>query len=67
MQRGALFFCMCSLVVSASAAEATSVGTVPFIFDDNRIFAELQFVRPDGALRKTFAFVERFIGNRGRW
>src|SRR5262252_4628469 len=31
---------------------------VPFIFDDNRVFAELDFVRPDGTLRKAFAFVD---------
>jgi hypothetical protein len=31
---------------------------VPFIFDDNRIFAEVVFVRPDGTLRKALAFVD---------
>ena len=39
-------------------SESTSTGTVPFIFDDNRVFAELAFVRPDGNLRKAFAFVD---------
>src|SRR5215471_20297655 len=39
-------------------SEPTSTGTVPFIFDDNRVFAELAFVRPDGNLRKAFAFVD---------
>src|SRR5215475_4502195 len=33
-------------------------GTVPFIFDDNRVFAELNFVRPNGTLRKALAFVD---------
>jgi hypothetical protein len=33
-------------------------ATVPFIFDDNRIFAEVAFVRPDGALRQASAFVD---------
>src|SRR5262249_9485024 len=33
-------------------------GTVPFIFDDNRIFAELTFVRPDGTLRNAVAYVD---------
>ena len=42
----------------ARAAEIESAGTVPFIFDDNRVFAELTFVRPDGTLRKAFAFVD---------
>jgi hypothetical protein len=40
------------------ATEIESAGTVPFIFDDNRVFAELTFVRPDGALRKAVAFVD---------
>jgi hypothetical protein len=40
------------------ATDAASVGTVPFIFDDNRVFAELQFVRPDGTSRDAFAFVD---------
>lgn len=40
------------------AAETHSSGTVPFIFDDNRIFAELEFARPDGTLRKVVAFVD---------
>lgn len=42
----------------ARAAEIESAGTVPFIFDDNRVFAELTFVRPDGAIRKAVAFVD---------
>jgi hypothetical protein len=40
------------------ASEAPATGTVPFILDDNRMFAELAFVRPDGSLRKAFAFVD---------
>src|SRR5438477_7039698 len=43
---------------AARAAEIESAGTVPFIFDDNRVLAELTFVRPDGALRKAVAFVD---------
>jgi len=39
-------------------SEASSVGTVPFILDDNRMFAELVFVRPDGTPRKAFVFVD---------
>ena len=42
----------------ARSQELTSTGTVPFIFDDNRVFAELAFVRPDGTRRKAFAFVD---------
>lgn len=37
---------------------AESSGTVPFIFDDNRVFAQLEFVRPDRTLRKVYAFVD---------
>lgn len=40
------------------AAETHSSGTVPFIFDDNRVFAEIAFVRPDGTPRKAVAFVD---------
>jgi hypothetical protein len=39
-------------------AERASAGTVSFIFDDNRIFAEVAFVRPDGTLRNALAFVD---------
>jgi hypothetical protein len=42
----------------ALGAEGASAGTVPFIFDDNRMFAEVAFVRPDGTLRKALAFVD---------
>src|SRR5262249_28553414 len=42
----------------ARAAEIESAGTVPFIFDDNRVFAQLTFVRPDGAFRNAVAFVD---------
>jgi hypothetical protein len=37
---------------------AESSGTVPFIFDDNRVFAQIEFVRPDGIVRKGYAFVD---------
>jgi hypothetical protein len=33
-------------------------GTAPFLFDTNRMYAELAFVRPDGTLRKTLTFVD---------
>src|SRR6266567_1850301 len=55
-----LFVCQAMPVRSsiARAAGIESAGTVPFIFDDNRVFAELTFIRPDGALRKAVAFVD---------
>ena len=49
------------LVFLARASEAIDSepsGIVPFIFDDNRVFAQLDFVRPDGTLRKALAFVD---------
>ena len=42
----------------ADAVDPEPSGTVPFIFDDNRIFAEVTFVRPDGTMRKAVAFVD---------
>jgi len=41
-----------------SQAVEQQSGTVPFIFDDNRIFAEIAFVPPDGTPRKAVAFVD---------
>jgi hypothetical protein len=41
-----------------SEANAVSAGAAPFIFDDNRIFVQLRFVRPDGTERKALAFVD---------
>ena len=46
------------LARSSEGRESERSGAVPFIFDDNRIFAELEFVRPDGTLRKAIAFVD---------
>ncbi|HEU5336422.1 MAG TPA: hypothetical protein VFU27_10680 [Terriglobales bacterium] len=39
-------------------AKPRSSGTEHFIFDDNRIFTPVTFVRPHGTLRKTLAFVD---------
>jgi hypothetical protein len=46
------------LARSSEALDPERTGIVPFIFDDNRVFAELDFVRPNGALRKALAFVD---------
>jgi hypothetical protein len=51
-------FAMSIVGLSSLASEARASGTVPFILDDNRIFAELVFVRTDGTLRTAFAFVD---------
>jgi hypothetical protein len=50
---GSLWATMC-----VSETNAVSTGTAPFIFDDNRIFVELRFMRPDGTERKALAFVD---------
>jgi len=51
--------CLAFLLVDlALDAERASAGTVPFIFDDNRMFAEVAFARPDGTLRNALAFVD---------
>jgi hypothetical protein len=41
-----------------AALPIPSTGTAPFIFEGNRIYAELTFVRPDGTSRKVLAFVD---------
>jgi hypothetical protein len=53
-----LFNFLATLLLSLPASGSDVSGTVPFIFDDNRVFAELRFVRPDGTLRKAVAFVD---------
>lgn len=49
------------LLVSPAAAFAQPAppsGTAPFVFDGNRVYAELSFVRPDGAIHKALVFVD---------
>lgn len=46
---------------SSKGAEPPS-ATVPFLLDDNRIFVEVSFVRPDGSTRKALAFVNMGFG-----
>jgi hypothetical protein len=46
-----------------STPSGMTTVTVPFTFDDNRMFVDLRFVRPDGTLRKALAFVN--MGNSG--
>src|SRR5215469_16807690 len=40
------------------SAQVQSSGPVSFIFDDNRVFVELQFIRPDGSVHNALAFVD---------
>ena len=53
-----LLIFLATLLLALPASGSDVSGTVPFIFDDNRIFAELTFVRPDGTLRKAIAYVD---------
>jgi hypothetical protein len=53
-----LFIFLATLLLALPVSGSDVAGTVPFIFDDNRVFAELTFVRPDGALRKAIADVD---------
>jgi len=49
-----------TLFISASslAQHSPRAGTTTFVFDGNRMFAALSFVRPDGSLHKALAFVD---------
>src|SRR5215469_12921797 len=49
-----------SLVLSAfcPAQDASFAGTTTFVFDGNRMYAELDFVRPDGSIHRALAFVD---------
>ena len=46
---------------SSKGAEPPS-ATVPFLLDDNRIFVEVSFVRPDGSTPTALAFVNMGFG-----
>jgi hypothetical protein len=57
-QRSALGFSLWLLCLPALAQSPVSSGTTPFIFDGNRMYAELSFVRPDGSIHQALAFVD---------
>ena len=40
------------------AQGSPSAGTTPFVLDGNRMYAELDFLRPDGSVHKALAFVD---------
>ena len=44
------------------APASPQLATVPFRFDDNRVFVEVTFIRPDGTERKALAFVNQGQG-----
>jgi hypothetical protein len=43
---------------SGSGSKTPASGTADFVFQGNRMFAELGFIRPDGTLHKAYAFVD---------
>jgi hypothetical protein len=47
----------------AYTASGDASATVPFVFDNNRMFVDLAFVAPDGSLRKARAFVNQGSGS----
>ena len=49
---------MCAALALAAAAAAPHSGTTPFVFDGNRMYAELVFLRPDGSTHRALAFVD---------
>jgi hypothetical protein len=42
----------------AGAGDSPTTETEPFLFDGDRVYAELAFVRPDGTVHRTLAFVD---------
>ena len=46
------------LLGSGAAAQTPATGTAPFVLDGNRVYAELSFIRPDGASHRALAFVD---------
>jgi hypothetical protein len=46
------------LCMPTLAQQAPSSGTTSFVFDGNRMYAELVFVRPDGSVHRALAFVD---------
>jgi hypothetical protein len=39
-------------------AQSASSGTVPFVLDGNRVYAQVEFIAPQGKPRKTLVFVD---------
>lgn len=46
------------VIQTLSSRSTPSSATVPLIFEDNRVFVELSFRRPDGSFRKARAWVD---------
>ena len=58
---------MLALISSFSAvhvqAQSASLGTVPFVLDGNRVYAEVKFTTPEGKARKALVFVDLGSGS----
>lgn len=48
----------CLALSAASMGQAPAQGRTPFLLDGNRMYAELDFVRPDGSIHRALAFVD---------
>ena len=44
--------------VKLACAQPVASGTTPFILDGNRMYAHVEFIRPDGTSRGTLVFVD---------
>lgn len=53
-----LAFSLLALGSAGFAQTPPASGTTPFIFDGNRVYAELSFVRPDRSTHRALAFVD---------
>jgi len=50
---------MCATVLALAGAIATpQSGTTPFVFDGNRMYAQVAFLRPDGSAHRALVFVD---------
>jgi LytTr DNA-binding domain len=56
--RAAVILAWWLVCLPSLAQSSVSSGTTPFIFDGNRMYAELSFIRPDGSIHKALAFVD---------
>jgi hypothetical protein len=57
-RRCSLMLVLWLLCVPLFAQSEISSGTTPFVFNGNRMYAQLSFVRPDCSIHKALAFVD---------
>jgi hypothetical protein len=53
-----LWVALCLFFAGARSPAQPSSGTAPFVFDGDRVYAEIAFVHPDGTSHKALAFVD---------